>query len=112
MYVPLGAYFLLEIDNIIHALGYRKHEKKSTQSLRQLVRKFHAFSNQNQRCLHVQDKSGIPLKSWRAVTWNVTNKDLMISAPLIISFFYHETDDWINCQVQILPVERWFGQPI
>ena len=108
MYVPLGAYFLLEIDNIIHALGYRKHEKKSTQSLRQLVRKFHAFSNQN----HVQDNSGIPLKSWRAVTWNVTNKDLMISAPLIISFFYHKTDDWINCQVQILPVERWFGQPI
>ena len=44
MYVPRGAYFLLEIDNIIHALGYGKHKKKSTQSFRQLVRKFHAFS--------------------------------------------------------------------
>lgn len=58
------------------------------------------------------DKSGIPLKSWRAVTWNVTNRDLMISAPLIISFFFnHETDDWINCQVQIVPEDGWFGQP-
>ena len=70
----------------------------------------HFLTKTNAVCMY--DKSGIPLKSWRAVTWNVTNRDLMISAPLIISFFFnHETDDWINCQVQIVPGDGWFGQP-
>ena len=93
MYVPRGAYFLLEIDNIIHALGYGKHKKKSTQSFRHLVRKFDAFSNQNQRCLHVRQIGDSP----RELTCCHLERDQQgfndICATYHLFFFNHETDD-------------------